>query len=229
MSPDDLPPPRVPSAPEFDIAPPEPDLDLRFDAPATSAEPILADGPAPWYQRWPGAVAAAVVGIAVIALVLSWTSGPAPATQPVAVPVTPAAAPVATEPSTVVALADEVIGEQAPPPNVAVARPGFLPEGTAVVEVAGRQTTGTVTRPAGAWLRVTLEPGTYTFRVTASADTELHLNDVFNELTLNDDTDGLNPAITERLLGGDYYLWLHIHDEAVEETASFTLAIDGPN
>jgi serine/threonine protein kinase len=40
---------------------------------------------------------------------------------------------------------------------------------------------------------------------------------------------GGNPVITERLIGGDYYLWLHIHDEAVDDEAPFTLTIDGPD
>lgn len=226
--PDDPPPPSVPPAPDFDLAAPDVEPGLTFDTPAPIEPPSRSHASAPWYQGTGTLVAGALIVVAVLAIVVSRLSAPEPAAPAAAAPVAPPPPAAAAGPLEVVPLADEVIGEQAPPPNVTAARPGFLPEGVPLAEVAGREASGTVTRPDGAWLRVTLEPGVYTFRVAAGADTELHLYDVFTELAVNDDTDGLNPAVTERLIGGDYYLWLHIHDEAADTTAPFTLAVDGP-
>ena len=226
---DDLPPPSVPPAPDFDAAPPEPDLDLAFDAPAPLKTATGTGAPTPWYQGWGSVVAAVLLLVVLAAMVLSRRSAPPPDVQGEAVPAAPPAPVAEPGPLPVVPLAEEMIEALPPPPNVTATRPSFVPDGASVIEVAGRQAAGTVARPAGAWLRVSLAPGVYTFRVSARADTELHLSDVFTELTFNDDTDGLNPVITERLIGGDYYLWLHIHDEAVEATAPFTLTIDGPD
>jgi hypothetical protein len=225
-SPDDLPPPTLPPAPDFDAEAPEADLDLAFDVPAPLETPG-GDAPTPWYRGMSLAVVAVLLVVAVVVVVTSRTPVP-PVEEADTQAVVPSAPAAAAGPSAVVQLADDVIAEQAPLPNVTAVRPLFVPAGAPMVEVAGRQADGTVSRPDGTWLRVTLAPGVYTFRVAAGADTELHLSDVFTELTFNDDTDGLNPVITERLIGGDYYLWLHIHDDAVEGSAPFALTIDGP-
>jgi hypothetical protein len=176
-----------------------------------------------------GSVVAAVALVVVVGVVVSRMSAPSPAEEVEDLPVAPPALVAEPGPLAVVPLVEEVLETLAPPPNVTVAPPLFVPGGVQLIEVTGRQAEGTVSRPDGAWMRVTLAPGVYTFRVAAGADTELHLSDVFTEVTFNDDTDGLNPVITERLIGGDYYLWLHIHDQAVEAAAPFTMTIDGPD
>jgi len=225
--PDDLTPPSVPHAPEFDAPPEDPAGDLRYDAPVSRPATIRIDSGTPWYQGVGAAVVGVVVVVVLAAVVLWRTSGPAPAENVEALAVAPPAPVVEPGPVAVAPLVEEQFAELEPLTSVVTTRPQFVPESAQVIEIDGREAAGTVSRPDGAWMKVTLAPGTYTFRVTAGADTELHLNDVFTELTFNDDTDGLNPVITERLIGGDYYLWLHIHDRAPETETPFTLTIEG--
>jgi hypothetical protein len=226
-------PPPVPPAPEFDRAPTEPVTGPSFDPPGSSEN--LTPPP---NARWPWLLrvappAAALLLIAILG-VFAWknfrdrTNAPS-VDETQATDSAPALPPTRPAPLVSVPLADSAVVETAAPPNVTEVAPAFLPTGVTLLDVAGREVSGTVTRPEGAWMRVRLAPGLYAFRVSAATDTELHLSDTFNELTFNDDADGLDPAITEQLIGGDYFLWLHIHDSVEDTTSLFTLTIDGPN